>query len=296
MHRILEIATGPATLHLKTGNVVIERDGQPPAAVPLIDVGAIILTEPRVVLTPGFLYGAAEAGCSVVILDDCFLPVAVLQPTNANAVQTERMLKQASAKLPLKKRLWQQIIRSKIRNQARTLVHLREADNGLALMANRVRSGDPDNVEAQAARRYWPLLMLDDGFRRDPAQDGVNRWLNYGYAVCRATIARAICAAGLHPSLGLHHHNKYNPFCLADDLMEPYRPRVDRVVMETHAVFAKAPVLERESKATLVEGLTAAPIPIDSQERSLSDSAAITATSLAQVFAGDRQSLVLPDA
>jgi CRISPR-associated protein Cas1 len=139
------------------------------------------------------------------------------------------MSDQANAPAPLKKRLWQQIVQAKILAQGATLAAVGAEAGGFRLLARKVRSGDPDNVEAEAARRYWPLL-LGNTFRRDQDGDGLNGLLNYGYAVLRAATARAVMAAGLHPSLGLMHSNRGNALVLVDDLMEPFRPVVDRVV------------------------------------------------------------------
>ena len=142
--------------------------------------------------------------------------------------------------MPVCKRLWRQIVRAKIKAQAALLVELRGTDFGLGALVLRVRSGDPSNVEARAARRYWPHVFADLDFRRHRENEDQNILLNYGYAVLRAIIARAICAAGLHPSLGIHHHNRYNAFCLADDLMEPFRPAVDHAVAEYMAHARRA--------------------------------------------------------
>ncbi|MCG3135536.1 MAG: CRISPR-associated endonuclease Cas1 [Planctomycetes bacterium] len=158
----------------------------------------------------------------------------------------------------------------------------------------RVRSGDPDNVEAQAARRYWPLLFADAAFRRDAESPGVNQWLNYAYAIVRSVIARAVCGAGLHPSFGLHHRNRYNAFCLADDLMEPYRPHADVVVAAELRERGSLGDLDPASKAFLVAEVMAH-VRIDGSARPLPDAAAATAVSLAQVFAGERRSLLLPE-
>jgi hypothetical protein len=169
-----------------------------------------------------------------IVSNEKHLPAAMLLPLSTHSTQTERFARQAAVSLPTRKRAWQQIVQAKLRAQARLLEETTGADQGLHVMAGRVRSGDPDNLEAQAARVYWPALFgkeaSGEAFRRDPEGEGINVHLNYGYAVLRAIVARALCASGLHPSLGVHHHNRYDTFCLADDLMEPFRPLVDRVV------------------------------------------------------------------
>ena len=148
----------------------------------------------------------------------------MLLPLVGHHLQARRFVAQAAASVPTKKRLWRQIVRAKIELQAHTLETLHGDSAGVRPLMRLVRSGDPENVEARAARAYWPLLFADDDFRRDHERGDQNRLLNYGYTVLRAIVARAICAAGLHPALGLHHHNQYSAFCLADDLMEPFRP------------------------------------------------------------------------
>jgi len=161
-------------------------------------------------------------------------------------------------------------------------------------MAGRVRSGDPDNLEGQASRRYWPALFDNPGFRRDRDLPDQNKNLNYGYAVLRAIVARAVCAAGLHPALGIHHHNRYDAFALADDLMEPFRPLVDRAVVAW--VRANDPLadLSPQAKAALIQPLMAR-YPVKDEERPLFDIAARAAVSLTRVFAGTANALVLPD-
>lgn len=163
---------------------------------------------------------------------------------------------------------------------------------GLRAMAERVRSGDPENLEAQAARKYWPMLFGPE-FHRDREAAGVNPMLNYGYAILRAMTARAVCAAGLHPTLGLHHHNKYNAFCLADDLMEPFRPLVDRTVAEFLAFYGPDPTMDRTAKQGLLEGLMGR-VRVEGEWRTVFDALTRMAVSLAAVYAGERKELVLP--
>jgi CRISPR-associated protein Cas1 len=160
------------------------------------------------------------------------------------------MRMQVDAALPLKKRLWQQIVSAKILMQAAILDSMAQPSGALLAMAKSVRSGDSENMEAQAARRYWPLLMGAD-FRCDHDQPGTNALLNYGYTILRAATARAVLGAGFHPSLGLHHHNRGNPMCLVDDLMEPFRPLVDLLVLRLSHENA-IPTLDKDSKRALV--------------------------------------------
>jgi CRISPR-associated protein Cas1 len=218
----------------------------------------------------------------------------MLLPLVGHATQSERFEQQVNASEPTKKRLWAQIVRAKITAQGRHLASVRGKDHGLFAMAKRVRSGDPDNLEAQATRKYWPVLFGKD-FRRDREAEDQNRLLNYGYAVLRATVARAIAAAGLHPTIGIHHHNRYDAYCLADDLMEPFRPMVDAAaLMWTEMRGVDAP-LDKEAKAAMLAALTCR-VTFDNESRTLFDASARLASSCALVFAGERDELSLPEA
>jgi CRISPR-associated protein Cas1 len=194
----------------------------------------------------------------------------------------------------VRKRLWRQIVRAKIMAQAALLVELRGRDFGLGVLARHVRSGDPANIEARAARRYWPAVFADLNFRRQRDNEDQNVLLNYGYAVLRAIVARAISAAGLHPSLGIHHHNRYDAFCLADDLMEPFRPAVDHAVADYMATHDAPYGLEPGAKQHIITELTGR-YSMGGELRTLFDVAARMAGSLADVFLGTGKGLDLPD-
>ncbi|RKY25026.1 MAG: type II CRISPR-associated endonuclease Cas1, partial [Planctomycetota bacterium] len=222
--RVLDLSEEPARLRVRYGQLVIRRSGMPDAAVPLVDLAVLVASNPQVSYTNAVLAGLAEAGGTFITCDRKHQPAGMLLPLRSHSLQAERFARQASASQPTRKRLWRQIVRAKIRAQSNLLKKLYGNDRGLSALISRVKSGDPQNLEAQASRRYWPALFADKSFRRDPDREDQNRFLNYGYAIIRAIVARAICAAGLHPSLGLHHHNRYNAFCLADDLLEPLRP------------------------------------------------------------------------
>jgi CRISPR-associated protein Cas1 len=292
-HRLLDLSSVPARLRIANEQLLIEPDGAPAASVPLCDIAVLIVAHPQVRYTQAVLAGLAATGGVMVACDRANLPVGMLVPLAAHFAQAERFAAQAAAALPLKKRLWRQLVQAKIRGQAETLRDLRGDDHGLAALVPLVRSGDPTNVEARASRRYWPLLIGDPEFRRGRDQPGANQALNYGYAVLRAIVARAICAAGLHPSLGLHHHNRYNAYCLADDLMEPFRPLVDRTVVEAiaqHGTSQLSPGVKRDVLLTLTGRLL-----VDGEQRTLFEALGRTASSLADVFLGKARRLVLPD-
>jgi CRISPR-associated protein Cas1 len=269
--RTLEISREPAHLSVRNEQLVLKRDGQTIGQVPCEDIGVILVDHPQTTYTHGALAKLAESDAAVVICGRDHLPAAVLLPMTEHSQVVWRLDAQLSVSRPLRKQLWRQLVVAKVEAQARNISPDLPARKKLSALAREVRSGDPTNVEAQAARIYWsnwldpgsvpnsgseelgtdplpadPILApkdadplpgtdpLDFVFRRDPDLPGLNSFLNYGYAVVRAAIARAIVAAGLLPSLGLHHRNRSNAFCLADDLIEPLRPLVDDRVREMH--------------------------------------------------------------
>lgn len=250
--RTIEISGQGNHLYVSEGSLCIRRGRQVVGRVPLEDLGVLILDTPTVTYTHSVLTAALEAGAVIVPCGSDHHPRGLFLP-QGNTLQTQRLRAQVAASLPLRKRLWRQVVRAKIRNQADILTKGCTARKALVAMIPCVRSGDPTNVEARAARRYWPAL-LGEQFRR--ARDGAapNNLLNYGYMVVRAAVARAICGAGLHPSLGLQHHNRGNRFCLADDLLEPLRPMVDERV---RALWTRGcPEVDRETKTELLSILT----------------------------------------
>lgn len=291
--RILDISEESAKLRVRYDQLLIEREGKQETTIPLNEIAALAVSNPLVSYSHAVLAGLAKAGAVLVVCDEKHMPAAIMAPITGHFVQAERFELQAAATLPLKKRLWQQIVSAKISAQGRLLAELRGADLGLREMAKRVKSGDPENLEAQASRRYWPALFNDQNFRRDHAKEDQNRFLNYAYAVLRAIVARAVCAAGLHPSLGLHHHNRYDAFCLADDLMEPFRPLVDNAVVKI--VEEKGPLapMDKQTKAALLAPLTSRH-ELHGESRTLFDLTAKTASSLANIFLGKSGKLLLP--
>lgn len=247
--RTIDIAQQP--VHLTTRDqqlLLLARDAeprrlpaQPPnllASIPCEDIGVLLVDQPATTYSHAALARLLEHDAAVVICGRDHLPAGLLLPIGEHSQVVWRLRDQLAAPKPLRKRLWQQLIRAKIRAQAANLPSGHATRTRLLAMAREVRSGDPDNCEAQAARSYWSAWYQDasddprHGFRRAPDGDGVNALLNYGYAVVRAAVARAIVAAGLLPAIGIKHRHRANAFCLADDLVEPLRPFVDRVVAD----------------------------------------------------------------
>lgn len=230
MDRIVDIATDKVHLSAHRGLLLVTLDGEEMGRVALDDIAAVIVHAHGVTWTTNLGVKLAERGAMMVLCAANHAPVAMMVPIEGHHAQNARFRAQWDVGLPFRKRVWQAVVQAKIRNQGSLLSALgREEGQALLLMAERVKSGDTANAEAQAARRYWPALMGQD-FRRDRDADGTNALLNYGYTVMRAAVARAVIAAGLHPTIGLHHANRLNAFALADDLVEPFRPLVDATV------------------------------------------------------------------
>ncbi|WP_321335268.1 type II CRISPR-associated endonuclease Cas1 [Breoghania sp.] len=230
MQRVVDLSTDGLHVAVHRGFLTISQDREKIGQIALDDIGAVIAHAHGLTWSNTVFTRLAERSVPVVLCAQNHAPVACVWPLEGHHLQGARLNAQADATKPAAKRMWRDIVVAKIRMQAAVLASIGRETGALDLLARKVRSGDPENVEAQAARRYWPLLMGAD-FRRDRSADGANALLNYGYTVLRATICRAICAAGLHPAIGLHHSNRGNAFALADDLMEPYRPLVDRLVL-----------------------------------------------------------------
>ena len=232
--RVIEIASEGRHLARHRGFMTVAANGVEEGRVPLDDIGVLLCNARGLTYSNGLMTELANRGVAVVLCGANYLPVAWIWPIEGHHIQALRMRRQLEASKPLQKRLWQAIVRAKIERQASALELLDKPGGGLRALTRKVRSGDTGNVEAQAARLYWPLLF-GEHFRRERFGDMPNPMLNYGYTVLRATAARSVAAAGLHPSIGVHHHNRLDALCLVDDLMEPFRPFVDSAVYELAA-------------------------------------------------------------
>lgn len=227
--RVIEIASDNRHLAVSRGFMTISSDGNEIGRVPLDDIGVLLCHAHGLTYSNNLIVALTERGASMVVCGPNHMPVAWLWPLEGHHVQSLRMRHQIEAREPIRKRLWQGLVKAKVLQQGAVLRRMGLPHEPFDHFARQVRSGDPDNIEAQAARRYWPLLMGDD-FRRDRNAGGTNALLNYGYTILRSGVARAVAGAGLHPSVGLHHSNRGNPMCLVDDLMEPFRPLTDFLV------------------------------------------------------------------
>jgi len=291
--RIVEVADDKRHLFLSRGFLVVqETEGQRKelGQVPLDDIAAVIANAHGLSYTNNLLVALAERCAPFVLCAANHNAVGMLLPIEGNYQQAKRFDAQLAATQPVAKRLWAEIVKSKLQQQAAALEAAGAPFAPLQAMVRKVRSGDPENIEAQGAKRYWGLLFGED-FRRDQQGGGINALLNYGYTVLRAATARAVVAAGLHPTLGLHHSNEGNAMRLVDDLMEPFRPAMDLKVWqlykegETHVTPETKRALVQNLYDDMQTAAGATPVMVCTQK---------LATSLAQVFMAERDKLELP--
>lgn len=297
----------PAYLSLRNAQLVIklpevEKCSSLPEAMkrqseitkPIEDIGVVILDNKQITITSGAIEALLENNCALITCDSKSMPVGLMLPLYGNTTQNERFRKQLDASLPLKKQLWQQTIQAKINNQASSLsICINEDIKCMRIWANDVRSGDPDNLEARAATFYWKTLFHDiENFTRN--RDGIppNNLLNYGYAILRAVIARSLVTSGLLPTLGIHHHNRYNAYCLADDIMEPYRPFIDRLVYQLYSENKME--LTKEVKASLLS-IPTIDVRISGRRSPLMIAASQTTASLYKCFSGESRKIIYPE-
>ncbi len=295
IRKTVELSTPGTRLSVAHCQLVVERPNLPRATLPIEDLGVVIVDDIRATYTQSVFLSLLEAGATVLVTGRDHLPAGMMLPLDAHHIQTERHRAQVEVSVPIRKRAWQAIVRAKIVQQAAVLSHFTGEHGGLVPMARRVRSGDPDNLEAQATQRYWPRLF-GKTFRRNREAGGVNALLNYGYAIVRAAVARAVVSAGLIPSLGVHHRSRNNPFCLADDLLERYRPYVDwRVRHMVGSVTDPAPNLTtRETRAGLLSLLNET-IYVGGRREPLLLAFHTSAASLCRTLTGGDRTLALPE-
>lgn len=263
--------------------------------IPVEDIGVVVLDNRRITITSGAIEALLENNVAVISCDSKGMPVGLMLPLTGNTLQNERFRDQLSASLPLKKQLWQHTIRQKIANQERVLSLYTLAETGcMKQWINDVRSGDADNVEAKAAAYYWKKLFTDiPDFVRGREEAPPNNLLNYGYAILRAVVARGLVGSGLLPTLGIHHHNRYNAYCLADDIMEPYRPYVDALVLQIMKEEDDYSVLTRDIKAKLLQ-IPVLDVIINGKKSPLMVAVGLTTSSLYKCFSGEQKQIVYP--
>src|SRR5574344_53632 len=290
--------TNPVYLSLKDKQLVINipEDSKISKTIPIEDIGVVVLEHKQITITHALISALVENNCALITCGDNMMPTGLNMPLEMNTIQSERFICQLEASLPLKKQLWQQTIQTKIRNQAGSLRYLHniQARNMLE-WANDVRSGDADNKEARAAAYYWKNMFPQISFfTRDPEGFAPNNLLNYGYAILRAIVARALVSSGLLPTLGIHHHNRYNAYCLADDIMEPYRPYVDVLVADIIERYTDYEKLTTEIKRELLQ-IPTIDVTINENRSPLMIAVSITTASLAKCFSGELRRISYPE-
>ena len=262
---------------------------------PIEDIGVVVLDNKQITVTSGVLEALLENNCAVITCDSKSMPVGLMLPLYGNSTQNERFRHQLDASLPLKKQLWQQTIKAKIENQAAVLKrYTHEETKCMFIWASDVKSGDSENLEARAAAYYWKNLFSIEGFTRDREGIAPNNLLNYGYAILRAVVARALVASGLLPTLGIHHHNRYNAYCLADDIMEPYRPYVDELVVNIVNSGCSYQEINKEIKSQLLT-IPTIDVNIAGKRSPLMIAVAQTTASLYKCFSGEQRKISYPE-
>jgi CRISPR-associated protein Cas1 len=265
------------------------------ANIPIEDIGVVVIDHQQITITQGLMAALLENNTAVIICNDTHHPTGLFMPLDVHNIQQERFKYQTEASVPLKKQLWQQTVVAKIRNQAKLLSRTGKEADRLATLLYRVRSGDPENIEGQASYYYWGRLFPESMcFTRKRDGDPPNNLLNYGYAILRAVTARSLIGSGLLPTLGIHHSNKYNAYCLADDIMEPYRPFVDEVVLKIVSENEQISELTQEIKKILL-GICAMDVSIDAEHSPLMIGMQRTTASLAQCFEGAKKKILYPE-
>ena len=287
--------SNPAHLSTKNNQLVVELkdEARTTKTIPIEDLGVVILEHPQITLTSNLLEQMLDNKVAVITCNSKYMPSGMFLPFESNSEQTERIRTQLEASVPLKKQLWQQTIKQKIGNQAAVLEKLGINAARLKNLKDDVLSGDTTNCEAQAASHYWSNIFGAYFVRsRDPQSP--NAQLNYGYAILRSVVARALAASGMLPTSGIFHRNKYNAFCLADDIMEPYRPYVDWLVLQLPDLGESTEGLTRAHKVELLK-IPQLDIEINGVTRPLFHAVSTTTSSLYKCFAGEQRKIVYPD-
>lgn len=300
--------SSPTYLSLKNDQLVIklpevERSNLPNSfkqdsirTIPIEDIGVVVIDNQQITLTQGVLVKMLENNCAVITCDANHLPLGLMLPLCGNTTQSERFTEQIKATLPLKKQLWQQTIQCKIRNQAAILSSTRGAVvKNMNVWATQVKSGDSENIEGRAAAYYWKnLFPMIQNFRRDRNGIPPNNLLNYGYAILRAIVARSLVTSGLLPTFGIHHHNRYNAYCLADDIMEPYRPYVDNLIVRLIDRKVEFSEINTDLKMELFS-IPIIDVIINGQRSPLMIAVGQTTSSLYKCYSGELRKIIYPE-
>ena len=283
----------PARLSLKLAQMVVELQDVT-RTLPIEDIGVVILDHKQITITHALIDALLANNVAIVTSNDKHLPVGLMLPLDGNTLQSERFRAQIDASEPLKKQMWQQTVVAKILGQAHVLGTQHIEHTNMLKWSKDVRSGDTDNMEARAAAYYWRNMFEKDAFIRDPQGLPPNNLLNYGYSVVRAMMARALVGAGLLPTLGIHHHSRYDAYCLADDIMEPYRPFVDMKVLEMWKKGSITSDISSDQKRGLL-GITTMDVTISGHRSPMMLAIQTTAQSVQKCFSGEARKIIYPD-
>lgn len=293
--------SNPAYLSLKNGQLVIDLphlkalgENDSKKSVPIEDIGIIVLDHQQITITHGSIAALLDNNAAIITCNSTHHPTGMMLPIDGNDTQSERFRYQIEASQPLKKQLWQQTVQIKILNQAAVLADRGIAHDNMLYWAKSVRSGDPDNYEGRAAAYYWKNVFPKKvEFFRGREGDPPNNLLNYGYAILRAIVARSLVCSGLLPTLGIHHRNKYNAYCLADDIMEPYRPYVDKIVLRIIDNGENFLELGNSIKAQLL-GIATVDVKFEKGRSPLMVGLQTTTASLARCYEGRSRKITYP--
>ena len=283
----------PARLSLKLAQMVVELQDVT-RTLPIEDIGVVILDHKQITITHALIDALLANNVAIVTSNDKHLPVGLMLPLDGNTLQSERFRAQIDASEPLKKQMWQQTIVAKILGQAHVLGIQHIEHSNMLKWAKDVRSGDTENMEAKAAAFYWRNMFEKDVFIRDPQGLPPNNLLNYGYSIVRAMMARALVGAGLLPTLGIHHHSRYDAYCLADDIMEPYRPFVDMKVLEMWSKGGVTSDISSDQKREIL-GITTMDVNISGHRSPMMLAIQTTAQSVQKCFSGEARKIIYPD-
>jgi CRISP-associated protein Cas1 len=285
----------PAYLKTKNEQLVFEsvEDGEL-KTLPIEDIGVLILDHQQITITQALIAKLLENNVALITCDSKHHPTGLMLNLDGHTMQSKKFAAQVNATAPLKKQLWQQTVTCKIDNQACMLEGIQVPAKNLRNWAQEVKSGDADNHEAAAAAFYWKnIFAIYPNFKRDREGEPPNNLLNYGYAILRAVVARNLVASGLLPTLGIFHKNQYNAYCLADDIMEPYRPFVDKVVWTIVRMNGNYLELTPDMKKQLL-GIPAIDVMINEEKSPLMVAVQKTTASLAKCYEGKARKIMYP--
>lgn len=285
----------PAYLKTNNDQLVVERPELPAHTVPIEDIGLVVLDHQQITISQALMAKLLDNNVAVITCNNTHHPTGLLLNLDGHTLQSQRFKYQLESSLPLRKQLWQQTVEAKIRNQAAALAELRQENKYMLRLADTVKSGDAGNYEAKAALYYWSRFFPEFlQFTRHREGAPPNNLLNYGYAIVRAMVARALVGSGLLPVMGIHHRNQYNAYCLADDIMEPYRPYVDLLVYQqvrNHGTYLElSPSMKQEMLS-----LPTTDVQIDGQTSPMMVAITKTTASLAKCFEGSTRKIVYPE-